>query len=94
MAARPDLEARLLGLEGNIRARMGEVDAGLELVRAGLTFALERNHTGAAAEIYQRLADSLEHCGDYRPRARPTTRPSATARRTRWSRRRSSVWRA
>lgn len=65
-AARPDLEARVLGLEGNVRVRMGEGSGGLELVRAGLTLALEHNLSGAAAEIYQRLADSLEHTGDYR----------------------------
>lgn len=65
-AARPDLEARVLGLEGNVRVRMGEGSSGLELVRAGLTLALEHNLSGAAAEIYQRLADSLEHIGDYR----------------------------
>jgi DNA-binding CsgD family transcriptional regulator len=64
-AGRPDLEARGLGLEGNIRARMGGGREAVELVRAGLTMALDRNLTGPAAEIYQRLADSLEHAGDY-----------------------------
>jgi hypothetical protein len=34
-------------------------------VRAALTLALDRNLTAAAAEVYQRLADSLEHAGDY-----------------------------
>ncbi len=64
-ASRVDLEARILGLEGNVRARMGEGEDALALVRAGLTMALDRNLTGPAAEIYQRLADSLEHVGDY-----------------------------
>jgi DNA-binding NarL/FixJ family response regulator len=64
-AGRADLEARVLGLEGNVRARMGEGSAAVDLVRAGLALALEHNHSGAAAEIYQRLADSLEHLGDY-----------------------------
>ena len=64
-AGRADLEARIMGLEGNVRARMGEGEEGLELVRAALTMALDRNLTAAAAEIYQRLADSLEHAGDY-----------------------------
>jgi DNA-binding NarL/FixJ family response regulator len=63
---RPDLQARILGLEGNVRARMGEGGAAVELVRAGLAVALEHNLSGAAAEVYQRLADSLEHLGDYR----------------------------
>ena len=65
-ARRPDLEARILGLEGNVRARMGEGAPAIELVRSGLTYALDHNLSGAAAEVYQRLADSLEHAGDYR----------------------------
>lgn len=65
-AQRSDLEARVLGLEGNVRARMGERDGALVLVREGLTLALQNNLAGAAAEIYPRLADSLEHLGDYR----------------------------
>jgi DNA-binding CsgD family transcriptional regulator len=68
---RPDLTARILGLEGNVRARLGEAEAGPATVRAGLALALEHNLVGPAAEIYQRLADSLEHVGDY-PAARAT----------------------
>src|SRR5262249_18835660 len=34
-------------------------------VQSGLALALEHNLASAAAEIYQRLADSLEHVGDY-----------------------------
>ncbi|HEY8601107.1 MAG TPA: LuxR C-terminal-related transcriptional regulator, partial [Thermomicrobiales bacterium] len=64
-AARRDLQARILGLEGNVRARLGESDAGLTLVRAGLALALEDHLTGAATEVYHRLADALEHVGDY-----------------------------
>ena len=44
---------------------MGEAEAGLTLARAGLALALEHNLVGPAAEVYQRLADSLEHAGDY-----------------------------
>jgi DNA-binding CsgD family transcriptional regulator/type II secretory pathway predicted ATPase ExeA len=62
---RVDLEARIQALEGNVRARMGDPEAGLALVRAALTTVLDRSLTAAAAEIYQRLADSLEHGGDY-----------------------------
>ena len=64
-AERGDLQARILGLEGNVRARMGQTEEGLALVRRALALALEQNQAGAAAEIYQRLADSLEHAGDY-----------------------------
>jgi DNA-binding NarL/FixJ family response regulator len=64
-AQRVDLQARILGQEGNARARLGEGEQGVELVRAGLAMALEHGLTGPAAEIYQRLADALEHAGDY-----------------------------
>jgi DNA-binding CsgD family transcriptional regulator len=62
---RVDLLARILGHEGNVRARLGEGAAGLDLVRAGLALALEHNLAGPAGEVYQRLADALEHTGDY-----------------------------
>ena len=58
-------EARIMGHEGNARARMGEGPAAVDLTRSGLALALEHGLTGAAAEIYQRLADALEHTGDY-----------------------------
>jgi DNA-binding NarL/FixJ family response regulator len=64
-AGRVDLQARILGQEGNVRARMGEGRSAVELVRAGLAMALEHGLTGPAADIYQRLADALEHAGDY-----------------------------
>ncbi|MBC8163577.1 MAG: response regulator transcription factor, partial [Roseiflexaceae bacterium] len=64
-SARPDLQARIMGVEGSVRARMGQGPDGLALVQRGLALALEHNLTGAAAEIYQRLADALEHAGDY-----------------------------
>ena len=64
-AQRVDLQARILGHEGNARARMGQGQQGVELVRAGLAMAPEHGLAGPAAEIYQRLADALEHAGDY-----------------------------
>jgi ATP/maltotriose-dependent transcriptional regulator MalT len=63
-AGRIDLETRILGLEGNVRARMGESDA-VDLVRTALATALDNGLIGPAAEIYQRLADVQEHVGDY-----------------------------
>jgi predicted ATPase/DNA-binding CsgD family transcriptional regulator len=66
-AARVDLEARAIGLEGNVLARMGRADEGLPLVRRGLKLALDGGFTSAAAELFQRLADSLEHAGRYDP---------------------------
>jgi ATP/maltotriose-dependent transcriptional regulator MalT len=70
-AGRLDLGTRILGLEGNVRARMGEGPRAVELVRSALATALDNGLTGPAAEIYQRLADSLEHAGEY-PSARDT----------------------
>ncbi|MFN8467536.1 MAG: AAA family ATPase [Caldilineaceae bacterium] len=64
-AERPDLQARIMGLSGNVRARMGQIPQGLALVQEGLALALQKNLAGAAAEVYQRLADSLEHAGEY-----------------------------
>jgi DNA-binding NarL/FixJ family response regulator len=64
-AGRVDLQARILGQEGNVRARMGQGHDAVELVRAALAMALDHGLTGPAAEIYQRLADALEHTGDY-----------------------------
>jgi DNA-binding CsgD family transcriptional regulator len=64
-AGRIDLQARILGHEGNVRARMGEGRPGVEVARSGLALALEHGFTGAAADVYQRLADALEHTGDY-----------------------------
>jgi DNA-binding NarL/FixJ family response regulator len=60
-----DLKARIMGLEGNVRARMGEFEPGLSMVRAGLVLALEHELSAPTAEVYQRLADALEHAGDY-----------------------------
>ena len=65
LAGRLDLQARGLCLEGNVRARTGQYAVGLEQVRAGLALALKHNLSGPAAEGYQRLADALEHSGDY-----------------------------
>jgi DNA-binding NarL/FixJ family response regulator len=64
-AGRIDLQARILGHEGNVRARMGQGRPAVEVARSGLALALEHGLTGAAADIYQRLADALEHAGDY-----------------------------
>jgi DNA-binding CsgD family transcriptional regulator len=72
-AARPDAEAsgradlllRIEGLRGNVLSRMGRTREGLATVRASLDAALGQALAGPAAELYQRLADSLEHAGEY-----------------------------
>src|SRR5262249_9159509 len=42
-ANRIDLKSRALGLEGLVRARLGDFDAGLKSARAGLALALAEN---------------------------------------------------
>src|SRR5215475_1873245 len=72
-AARPDAEAagradlllRIDGLRGNVLSRMGRVREGVATVRASLDAALAQALAGPAAELYQRMADSLEHAGEY-----------------------------
>jgi DNA-binding NarL/FixJ family response regulator len=63
---RLDLSARALGLRGLISARLGEVDAGLESARAGLSLALSEGLIGPAAEVYDRIGLILEKSSDYR----------------------------
>ncbi len=65
-AARTDLICRIGGLRGNVLSRMGRSDDGVPMVQRALELALRHGLSAAAAEIYQRLADSLEHAGQYR----------------------------
>jgi DNA-binding NarL/FixJ family response regulator len=67
-AGRQDLKVRAMGLEGLVRARLGDPERGLELARAGLSAALDANQPGPAAEVYERLGMILENASDY-PRA-------------------------
>jgi DNA-binding NarL/FixJ family response regulator len=64
-AERNDLRARALGLEGVARAKRGEFEEGVELVRSGLSLALEHGLTADAAAVYQRLGTALETAADY-----------------------------
>jgi ATP/maltotriose-dependent transcriptional regulator MalT len=64
-AGRRDLEARALGVEGTVRAKLGELEAGLAAARAGLELSLEEDLSQVAADAYQRLANVLENAGDY-----------------------------
>jgi tetratricopeptide (TPR) repeat protein len=64
-AERTDLRARALGLQGVTRVKGGEFDEGMEIIRAGLSLALEHGLTLEAAEVYQRLGTAHEIAGDY-----------------------------
>jgi DNA-binding NarL/FixJ family response regulator len=59
-ADRVDLNARALGLEGLVRARMGDFEAGLESARAGLSLALAENLIEPAAETYEKVGMVLD----------------------------------
>ena len=61
---RRDLVARGLGLEGSIRAKLGDLDAGVALARDGLSIALADNLTATATELYLRFAAVLENAAD------------------------------
>jgi DNA-binding CsgD family transcriptional regulator len=63
-AGRKDLEVRVLGIEGTVRAKSGDLEAGLHAARAGLELALAEDV--GAADAYQRVANVLENSGDYR----------------------------
>jgi DNA-binding CsgD family transcriptional regulator/tetratricopeptide (TPR) repeat protein len=65
-AGRPDLLLRAQGLRGNVLARLGRSREGIAAVRAALDTALAGSLPDIAAELQQRLADAIEHSGDYR----------------------------
>lgn len=65
LAARGELRARALALEGQVRAKLGEGETGVALVRSALALALAENATSAAADAYFRLGSALEHSAAY-----------------------------
>ena len=65
-AGRSDLLLRIQGLRGNVLSRQGQPRDGIAALRAALDQALAESLPEAAAELQQRLADALEHSGDYR----------------------------
>lgn len=64
-SGRPDLLLRAEGLRGNLLSRLGQSAAGIAAVRTALDQALADSLPDTAAELHQRLADALEHSGDY-----------------------------
>ncbi len=66
---RADLLLRTEGLRGNVLSRLGKPGEGIAAVRAALDQALVGSLPDTAAELQQRLADALEHSGDYRAAA-------------------------
>jgi DNA-binding CsgD family transcriptional regulator len=63
---RAGVTLRAEGLRGNVLARLGRPGEGIPAIRAALDSALELGELAAAAELQQRLADGLEHGGDYK----------------------------
>ncbi len=64
-SGRTDLLLRAEGLRGNLLSRLGQSPEGVAAVRKALDQALADSLPDTAAELQQRLADSLEHSGDY-----------------------------
>jgi DNA-binding NarL/FixJ family response regulator len=64
-AQRLDLQARALAAEGVVMAKRGEFDPGVDLVKRGLSLALEHGLSAEAIDAYQRLGTALETSGDY-----------------------------
>jgi DNA-binding CsgD family transcriptional regulator/tetratricopeptide (TPR) repeat protein len=66
---RIDLLVRIDGLRGNVLSRLGQTRDGIAAISAALDAALTAPPspalTGAIAELQHRLADALEHAGDY-----------------------------
>jgi len=62
---RPELRARALALEGQVRTKLGEAETGVPLVRSALALALAENAVSSAADAYFRLGSALEHSGAY-----------------------------
>jgi DNA-binding CsgD family transcriptional regulator/tetratricopeptide (TPR) repeat protein len=62
---RKDLLLRAEGLRGNVLSRLGNAAEGIKTVRTALDEALKAELADTAAELQQRLADSIEHSGDY-----------------------------
>jgi DNA-binding NarL/FixJ family response regulator len=61
-----ELRARALSLEGQIQAKLGDTERGVELAREGLALALAENLSEPAADAYYRLASALEHTRNQR----------------------------
>lgn len=59
------LQARAVGLEGLIRAKLGDGAAGVALARQALDLVLSADLDISAAEAYYLWADTLEHATDY-----------------------------
>jgi DNA-binding CsgD family transcriptional regulator len=64
-AGRVDLQVRALGVEGTVRAKLGQTEKGLVSARKALELALESDLNEPAVEAYQRVANVLENAGDY-----------------------------
>lgn len=59
------LRVRSIGLEGHIRAALGEGATGVELTRNALNLALDSGNEALAADVYYLNADALEQAAAY-----------------------------
>jgi DNA-binding CsgD family transcriptional regulator len=65
VADRPDLRARALGLQGAIRAELGQGAPGVKLARQGLALAMGLPFPESAGEALYELASAMEYATDY-----------------------------
>ncbi|MET9507327.1 LuxR C-terminal-related transcriptional regulator [Streptomyces flavidovirens] len=65
LPASAGLRARAMGVEGLIRAKLGDGAAGIELTRKALDLALGSGLDSLTADIYYLYADALEQRTDY-----------------------------
>nr|MDQ3572011.1 AAA family ATPase [Actinomycetota bacterium] len=64
-ADRKDLEARALGLEGQVLAKAGRAEQALTVAREGLSLALAAEQVAAAAECYDRVGMVFSETAEY-----------------------------
>lgn len=64
-AERSDLEARALGLKGNVLSMSGKHQEGIESANTALSLALGKKAIDAAAEVYRRMGTTLEYASEY-----------------------------
>ncbi|GAA4893263.1 hypothetical protein GCM10023237_09300 [Streptomyces coeruleoprunus] len=64
-AARTDLRARALALQGSLLSALGDGPRGVEVARSGLALALAGEPPEATGEAYYELGEALAYAADY-----------------------------
>lgn len=64
-AGRSDVLARAQGFYGQLLAKLGRTDEGVNQVQEALALAMDQPLTGPTAEVFMRLGSALEQASDY-----------------------------